>query len=316
MAPIGAILASMTSVQLGSALSVPLFSTFGVAGTTWLRLTAAALALMLLVRPRVPERADLLASGALGVVMAANAVAFSGATDRIPLGVTVAVEFCGPASLAALRASQAAAARLIWPLCALAGVVILTRPWAIGGADAARTWTGLGFAAIAGLGWAGYILLPAHVGRRTKGLNGLAVALAAAAVVSAPLGLPQVWPRLRRAVPGLATPAGVPAPVPGAGIVGTVSSTVLGALAVVTLAALLVPLAAYALEMVALRRLDDGVFGVWMALEPAIGASVGAVLLGQHVGRWQLPGFALVVVAGVGAAWAARSAAATRRGAG
>jgi inner membrane transporter RhtA len=71
--------------------------------------------------------------------------------------------------------------------------------------------------------------------------------------------------------------------------------------ALCALAALLVPLAAYALEMVALRRLDQGVFGVWMALEPAIGGLVGALLLGQHLAVWQLPGFALVVTAGIGA---------------
>jgi inner membrane transporter RhtA len=63
----------------------------------------------------------------------------------------------------------------------------------------------------------------------------------------------------------------------------------------------LVPLAAYALEMIALRHLDQGVFGVWMAVEPALGGLIGALLLGQRLALWQLPGFALVVTAGIGA---------------
>jgi hypothetical protein len=42
--------AAMLSVQLGSALSVPLIDTAGAAGTAWLRLTAAALAFLALAQ--------------------------------------------------------------------------------------------------------------------------------------------------------------------------------------------------------------------------------------------------------------------------
>ncbi|HEX2807620.1 MAG TPA: EamA family transporter [Kineosporiaceae bacterium] len=284
--PVAAVFASMTSVQIGAAVSVPLFATLGVAGTTWLRLAVAAVLLLSVARPRALSRGDLPSAAALGVVMAANAVAFSSATDRIPLGVTVAVEFCGPLSVAALRARTGGVRRLIWPVLALAGVLTLTRPWAIGGAGARTTWIGLGFAAAAGLGWAAYIVLTAHVGQRSEGLAGLSVALTVAALALAPLGLPQVRPALHDVAIG-----SVPLP----------RSLAVHALALCALAALLVPLAAYALEMVALRRLDQGVFGVWMALEPAIGGLVGALLLGQHLAVWQLPGFALVVTAGIGA---------------
>src|SRR5664280_2620339 len=123
-APIAAVLASMTSVQIGSAVSVPLFATLGVAGTTWLRLTLAAVVLLVVARPRALTLRDLLPPAALGLVMAANAVAFSSATDRIPLGVTVAVEFCGPLSVAAVHARAGGIRRLSWPLCALVGVLI------------------------------------------------------------------------------------------------------------------------------------------------------------------------------------------------
>lgn len=278
-APIAAVLASMSSVQLGAALSVPLFAVSGVVGTTWLRLTLASVVLLAVARPGRPARADLPAA-LLGLVMAGNAVAFSSATDRIPLGVAVAIEFCGPLTVAA-SGGRGGIGRLVIPATALAGVVLLTRPWTIGSVTGTRTWLGLGFAALAGLGWAGYIVLTAHVGRRREGFAGLAVALTVAAVALAPVGAVQSWPVLRDAALG-STPA-------------------LRALAVCTVAALLVPLAAYALEMAALRRLDSSVFGVWMAFEPAIGALAGLWLLGQPVAATQVPGFALVVLAGVAA---------------
>jgi len=276
--PLAAIIASMTSVQVGAALSVPLFGTFGVAGTTWLRLALAAAILLVVARPTRIARRDLPAAALLGVVTAVNSVTFALATDRIPLGVTVAVEFCGPLGVAIARAHGSGLRRLAWPALAFAGVLLLTQPWTIG-ANAARTWSGLGLAATAGVGWAAYIVLTAHVGQRSEGLTGLAVALTAATLALLPLGGPPVWTALRA---------------------GHGSGTVLRALAICGLAALLVPLASYSLEMVALRSLDQGVFGVWMALEPAIGTLVGMAVLAQRPSGWQLAGVVLVVGAGVG----------------
>lgn len=283
-----AVLAAMASVQVGSAVSVPLFDTFGVAGTTWLRLTVAAVVLLAVVRPRGMQRRDVAVAAGLGVVMAANAVLFSAGTDRIPLGTVVAVEFCGPLGVAAWGARGGGPRRALWPVLALAGVLLITRPWQIGGAEAGSVWLGLGCAALAATGWAAYIVLTAHVGRRSEGLRGLAVAVAASAVALAPLGAVQAWSGVRSALAPLAD---------GARADGDART----ALALVVLAALLVPLAAYALEMTALRHLDEGVFGVWMALEPAIGTVAGLALLGQHVALAQLPGVVLVVAAGIGA---------------
>ena len=279
--PLAAILASMTSVQVGAALSVPLFGTFGVAGTTWLRLALSAAILLAVARPSRIARRDLPAAALLGVVTAANSMAFALATDRIPLGVTVAVEFCGPLGVAVARARGLAARRLAWPALAFAGVLLLTQPWTVGtDAGAARTWSGLALAAAAGAGWAAYILLTAHVGRRSEGLTGLSIALTAGMLALLPFGGPAAWPVISAAAGG--------------------SGTALRALAICAVAALLVPLVSYSLEMVALRSLDQGVFGVWMALEPAIGTLVGVAVLAQRPSAWQLAGVVLVVGAGVG----------------
>jgi inner membrane transporter RhtA len=61
-------LASMTTIQLGAALSEPLFDRVGAAGTVALRLVLAALMLWPFARPRLRgrSRADLGAAVALG----------------------------------------------------------------------------------------------------------------------------------------------------------------------------------------------------------------------------------------------------------
>jgi inner membrane transporter RhtA len=314
LVPAGLVVASMSSVQVGSALAVSLFAALGVVGTTWLRLAVAAVILLLVARPRGLTRRAAGAAGLLGLVMGGMAVAFSSATSRVPLGVAVAVEFCGPLALAAagarskgLRGGAAdtgvtagrnvegiTGGRLralipwLWPLLATAGVAVLTRPWALGGVQAARTWAGVGFAALAAAGWAAYIVLTAHVGRHSHGMEGLALAVAVAALALAPVGVVQAWPTLAAAAHA--------------------SPPALTVLLRCVLAALLVPLGAYVLEMIALRRVQAGVFGVWMALEPALGALAGLLMLGQHLAVWQVPAVIAVVAAGVGAARSASAA--------
>jgi len=288
--PVAGVVAAIACVQCGAAVSVSLFGTLGTAGTTWLRLLVAAAVLLAVARPRGMRREDVAAAALLGVVTAVNTLAFSAATDRVPLGTVVAVEFCGPLAVAALGARGRGAVRPVWPALALVGVVVITTPWRIGGEGGARVWSGLALAGVAAVGWGGYIVLTAHVGRRSEGLQGLAVAMASAAAVLTPLGAPQAWPALRAAVTGTGVGSGV-----GSGVDART------ALLRVLLAALLVPLAAYALEMTALRRLDQGVFGVWMALEPAVGTAAGWALLAQRPAPAQLPGVLLVVLAGIGA---------------
>src|SRR3954453_23626828 len=82
-------LCSMSLVQLGAALSPPLFDRAGVSGVTWLRLLAGAAILLAFARPRLRGRSrrDLWGAVALGVASAAMTIFFMLAIDRIPLGV-------------------------------------------------------------------------------------------------------------------------------------------------------------------------------------------------------------------------------------
>ncbi len=120
---------AMASVQLGSALSVPLIDTVGAAGTAWLRLSIGALVFLALSRPplRSIRRGDLPALLGLGVVTGLTMICFLAAIERIPLGTAVAIGFLGPLTVAAVRSHTARA--LAWPGLALLGVVGLTEPW-------------------------------------------------------------------------------------------------------------------------------------------------------------------------------------------
>jgi inner membrane transporter RhtA len=176
----------MLSVQLGSALSVDLFSKVGPAGTAWLRLSMGALVFLALARPpvRSVRRRDLPGLMGLGVTTGLVTMAFLAAIERIPLGTAVAVEFLGPLTVAAARSHSRR--MLAWPALALLGVVLLTEPWH-GDIDP----TGLVFAGLAAIGWAIYILLTQHVGDRFTGITGLSLTVPVAAATAAVVGIPQ-----------------------------------------------------------------------------------------------------------------------------
>ena len=259
--------AAMLSVQLGSALSADLIGTAGPAGTAWLRLTIGAVVFVAIARPplRSIRRHDLPVLLGLGVTTGIQTIAFLAAIERIPLGTCVAIEFLGPLTVAAVRSHHVRA--LIWPAVALVGVVLLTEPWH-GGVDTA----GIGYALLAAVGWAGYIMLTQHVGDRFDGLSGLSLTVPIAAATAAVVGIPQAAGPLT-----------------------------FGTLAAAAGLALLLPVLPYALELLALRRLTATAFGTLMAVEPAIGLLLGLLVLHQTPSMVQLIGIVLVVLAGAAA---------------
>jgi threonine/homoserine efflux transporter RhtA len=66
----------------------------------------------------------------------------------------------------------------------------------------------------------------------------------------------------------------------------------------------------YRLELEALRRVPARVFGIWMSLEPVVGAVIGLILLSQGLAARQWLAIACVTVACAGAARGAREPAA------
>jgi inner membrane transporter RhtA len=260
-------LTAMSSVQLGSALSVHLISAVGPAGTAWLRLSMGALIFLALTRPplRAVRRHDVPALLALGVTTGLVTTVFLAAIARIPLGTAVAVEFLGPLTVAAVRSHSARA--LIWPGLAAIGVALVTQPWR-GGIDIA----GLGFAGLAAVGWGSYIVLTQRVGDRFSGIGGLSITIPIAAVTAAVAGVPQAAGHLTVGV--VATAAGL---------------------------AVLLPVLPFSCELLALRQMTPTAFGTLMALEPAIGTLLGLLVLHQEPSIIQFAGVLLVVAAGAAA---------------
>jgi inner membrane transporter RhtA len=259
---------SMSCVQIGLALTVPLFGQIGPLGAVWLRLAWAAVILLVAIRPRPWRfrRPILLATVALGVVTAGVTILFMEAVARLPLGTASALEFLGPLGVAVAR-GHGGGRRLLWPGLAAAGVLLLTHPW-----QGAANLPGIAFALGAAVCWACYILLTQAVGDEVAGLQGLAVSIPVAALVAT-------------AVTG---PAIAPALTPHLLLTGFAL-------------ALLLPVVPFSLEMCALRRLTTAAFGTLMCLEPAFALLAGVALLGQVPQPWALAGIAFVVAAGVGA---------------
>lgn len=260
--------AAMLAVQLSNALSVPIIDQVGPAGTAWLRMCFGAAILWMVARPAVRSlrRRDLPALLALGVATGFMTTFFLSAVDRIPLGTAVAIEFLGPLTVAGVMSKRRSA--LAWPLSAFIGVLLLTEPWR-GSIDLA----GVGFALAAGACWGLYNVLTQHVGDRFSGISGLSLTIPVAAVATLPIGLPQV-------------------------VGGEFTWWVLPAAAGV---ALITPVIAFALEMLALRRMTHTAFGTLLSIEPAFGVLIGLLVLGQTPTALQVIGIAIVVAAGAAA---------------
>lgn len=243
---------SMSSVQLGAALSQPLFHRLGPPGVVVLRLLLAAVALAVVVRPGLRRRraGELLVPVALGVASGVLTLAFYEAIARIPLGIAVAIEFTGPLGVALVGSRRWP--DVIWVALAAAGIGLLTLGHPVPGSLDA---TGVLLAFIAAVGWGAYILLTKRVGQSWPGFGGLAVSMSVAVLFTVPFSLAHFAHRYGDAGQDLAGLA-------------------LG---------LLVPLLPYVLEFWSLRRLPTRVFGVLMSLEPGIGALLGLVILGQSL---------------------------------
>jgi inner membrane transporter RhtA len=262
---VGLVLAAAVSPQVGAAFAVTLFDELGPAGAAFLRLAFAAIVLWAIWRPRLTG--DLRLAGAFGVALGLMNWSFYQAIDRIPLGVAVTIEFTGPLLVAVIGSRRPLDG--VWIALAAAGIVVLVDPGG-GSVDAA----GVGFALAAATCWMAYIYLSKRTGAAFAGGAGLALAMAVGALVVLPAGVIQAQGEL--AEPDL-----------------------LGSALVVALASSVLP---YSLELEALRRLPEAVFGVLMSLDPAVAALAGFVLLDQDLGARELLAIAMVVVASAGAA--------------
>src|SRR5690606_12892026 len=123
----------------------------------------------------------------------------------------------------------------------------------------------------AGVCWALYILYGARAGS-DHGMQGAALGVLVAAMVTAPIGIVHAGADLLR-----------PELLPIALGVALLSTAI-----------------PYSLEMVALTRLPTQTFGTLMSIEPAFGALSGLIFLGEHLSPLQWLAIFCIILAPVG----------------
>jgi inner membrane transporter RhtA len=264
---------AIASLQVGGALAVGLFTRLGPLGTVSLRVSIAAVILLLLWRPRFKGavRTHLIPLMLFGLSIAGMNLCIYQAFARIPFGVAVTLEFIGPLGLAVFLSRRAQ--DFVWAGFAAVGVALLT-PLTGARPDPA----GVLYALLAGACWAAYARLGAAVGRLFPGGEGLALGITVAALVLLPVG---IW----SAGSALLQPS-----LFAAGFIIALASTVIP----------------FSLEYEALRRLPPRTYGILVSLDPAAAAVTGALVLQQPLTLRTLAAVACVVAAAIGVTAAAR----------
>ena len=258
-----------------------LFPLLGAQGTTALRVGFSALVLLALWRPwrRLPGRADLRVVAAYGLALGVMNLAFYMSLRTLPFGVAVAIEFSGPLAVAIFASRRAV--DFVWVLLAVAGLALLLP---LGQQASALDPVGVGYALLAALCWATYIVFGKRVGHLPAGIS-VSLGLTVAALVALPVGVAHAGAALL-SPPLLAIGLGV---------------------------AILSSAIPISLEMLALQRLPKQAFGIMISMEPAVAALWALVLLGERLSGTQWLAIGLIVAASMGCAPSARRPGAATR---
>lgn len=257
---IATMVGSAVANQSGAAAGAHAFAAVGPVGVVAIRQLVAAAVLLPIARPDVrrfswPQWWPTLL---LAVVFAVMNLSLYSAVERIGLGLAVTLEVLGPLSLALLASRTRF--DLACAVVAAAGVYVLVLP------GPSSDWAGIACGLTAACGWAAYILLNRVIGRRLPGVQGLAVAATVSALGYLPVAVALlVGGRLGGATLGWAALAGVLSALP------------------------------YAADLIALRTVPPGFFGMFMSVHPVAAALVGMVFLGQMPAGHEWAGIAVVI---------------------
>lgn len=267
LSPVWLVVGAIISVQVGAAFAKSLFELAPPTAIAWLRMAVAAAVLMLVARPRLTGRtwAEWRVVIGYGIALATMNWAIYMSFSRIPIGLAVTIEFLGPLAVALLGSRRWL--DLVWVALAGIGVALL------GVFPVTVDWIGVGFALLAATGWAAYILLGRRTGVSWSGVTGVSVGAMLGALIFLVPGILSGGSELLQPKVLLLGAA-----------VGVLSSVI-----------------PYGLEMVALRSISPGIFGILMSLEPAVAALAALVILGEQLSWVEIVAMGCVIVASAGA---------------
>ncbi|MBF6175957.1 EamA family transporter [Nocardia blacklockiae] len=268
------VLAAALATQTGQAFGKQLFARVDPPGVVALRVGIAALALVVLYRPRRWPRGRRLGTVvALGAAIAGMNLIYP-ALHYLPLGVAGTLQLLGPLTVALAGSRRPADVAVV--ALAVTGLVLVRDP-----ASGALAWQGITLALLSAASMGTYLLLSRRVGADADSRAGLALGVAVAALFWVPVGVADSGSDL--AAPG-----------------------VLVAGCAVALLSAVVP---YSLELAALQRLPAGVVGTLLTLEPVVAAGTGWLVLHEELSarRWLGIGCICAAAAGVTLATGRRS---------
>ena len=205
-------------------------------------------------------------------VLAMNFLMF-GALQRIPVGIAVAIEFWGPMAIAV--AGSRTARDFLWIGLAISGILLFT-PLTGASLDGIGVLLAIG----SGAAFASSLVFSGRLGRSIGGVRAAGMAMIVAAIGMAPVSL-------------------------GTGLVHHLDGPMMLRL---LLAAVLTNAVGMTLEFTALTRIRASLYAVLVCLEPAVGAVLALLLLGERLDVRSILGIMAVSTAALGATRTSKSA--------
>jgi inner membrane transporter RhtA len=266
--PYAALFGAIVTLCVGTSFAKSLFPLVGAQGVSAYRVFFASLILLLIWRPwRHPiSRADLGKVALYGAAVGLMNLVFYLALRTIPLGLAIAIEFCGPLALAV--ASSRKLIHFVWIGLAVLGLGLLLP---IHSGATHLDPVGVAYACAAAVLWALYIILGKRIGHLHAGRS-VALGMTTAALIVTPVGL---------------FTAGAALFQPHLIALGLVVAVLSSAIP-------------YSLEMIAMRGIPKRSFGVMLSAEPAVGALAGLVILHERLAMTQWLAIVAIVAASVG----------------
>ncbi|MGJ4050291.1 EamA family transporter [Corynebacterium macclintockiae] len=268
VAPVVLVLIGSIGTQAAAVLVTDMLITVGAPGVSGLRMTAAAVIMVAVFRPKLSgmTRARAINIVVYGIAMGMMNMMVYEAIARLPQGVAVTIDFLGPCIVSFLGLTMWRSR--LWAIVAFVGVAFIAQP------SNDLDIVGIGYAAVGAVFFGAYTLFAARVGKTEGGgMADLALSVVVAALVLAPFSVPAV-PHVDGSMWGI---------IVISGFIGAV-----------------VP---YMMDTIAAGIVSAAIVGTLFALDPVIGAILGWAFSGDQVTWSMAAGIVLIAMAGAMITW-------------